>query len=115
MQEHGGGRAVIGLMGLDFRGLESVLESTFAKKPQVVKINMDAAKAGYDYAAAHFTPPAQLRQASQNGPWSGHELMAMGAALAGCKFYCGTDEPRDTHTGMVRGPWEGNGYLCPAG
>ena len=42
---------------------------------------------------------------------SGNELMAMGAALAGCSSIARTDEPRDTHTGMVRGPWEGNG-IC---
>jgi 2-oxoglutarate ferredoxin oxidoreductase subunit alpha len=91
--------AVIGLMGLDFRGLESVLESTFAKKPQVVKINMEAAKAGYDYAAAHFTPlRAQLRQAPQKWAMvSGNELMAMGAALAGCKFYCAYPMSPATH------------------
>jgi 2-oxoglutarate/2-oxoacid ferredoxin oxidoreductase subunit alpha len=91
--------AVIGLMGLDFRGLESVLESTFAKKPQVVKMNMEAAKAGYDYAAAHFTPlRAQLRQAPQKWAMvSGNELMAMGAALAGCKFYCAYPMSPATH------------------
>jgi len=91
--------AVIGLMGLDFRGLESVLESTFAKKPHVVKINMEAAKAGYDYAAAHFTPlPAQLQQTSQKWAMvSGNELMAMGAALAGCKFYCAYPMSPATH------------------
>ena len=91
--------AVIGLMGLDFRGLESVLESTFAKKPHVVKINMAAAKAGYDYAAVHFTPlPAQLQQANQK--WTlvtGNELMGMGAALAGCKFYCAYPMSPATH------------------
>src|SRR5688572_17455809 len=54
--------AAIRLMGLDFTGLESVLASTFAKKPQVVKVNVDAAKAGYEYAAEHFTPlPRQLK------------------------------------------------------
>lgn len=91
--------AVIGLMGLDFRGLESVLESTFAKKPHVVKINMEAAKAGYDYAAAHFKPlPAQLRQTSQKWAMvSGNELIAMGAALAGCKFYCAYPMSPATH------------------
>jgi len=91
--------AVIGLMGLDFRGLESVLESTFAKKPHVVKVNMEAAKAGYDYAAAHFTPlSAQLQPTSQK--WAlvmGNELMAMGAALAGCKFYCAYPMSPATH------------------
>ena len=91
--------AVIGLMGLDFRGLESVLESTFKKKPQVVKVNMEAAKAGYDYAAAHFTPPStRLEKNSQK--WAmvtGNDLMAMGAALAGCKFYCAYPMSPATH------------------
>jgi 2-oxoglutarate ferredoxin oxidoreductase subunit alpha len=91
--------AVIRLMGLDFRGLESVLESTFAKKPQVVKTNMEAAKAGYDYAAAHFTPLSQQLQHT-NQQWAlvtGNELMAMGAAFAGCKFYCAYPMSPATH------------------
>src|SRR5216110_2689194 len=91
--------AVISLMGLEFRGLESVLESTFAKKPQVVKVNVEAARAGYDYAAAHFTPlSGPLRQTSQE--WAlatGNELLAMGAAFAGCKFYCAYPMSPATH------------------
>jgi 2-oxoglutarate ferredoxin oxidoreductase subunit alpha len=91
--------AVIGLMGLDFAGLESVLESTFAKKPQVVKINVEAAKAGYDYAAAHFRPLSRQLQ-KNNQKWAlmtGNELMAMGAAFAGCKFYCAYPMSPATH------------------
>ena len=91
--------AVIRLMGLDFSGLESVLATTFAKKPHVVKVNVEAAKAGYDYAAAHFKPLAgQLRPNSQR--WAlvtGNELMAMGAAFAGCKFYCAYPMSPATH------------------
>lgn len=91
--------AVIRLMGLDFAGLESVLESTFAKKPQVVKINVEAARAGFDYAAAHFKPlTKQLEKTSQK--WAlmtGNELMALGAALAGCKFYCAYPMSPATH------------------
>jgi 2-oxoglutarate ferredoxin oxidoreductase subunit alpha len=91
--------AVIQLMGLDFTGLESVLESTFAKKPQVVKTNVEAAKAGYDFAAANFKPlPRQLQRNSQK--WAlmtGNELMAMGAAFAGCKFYCAYPMSPATH------------------
>src|ERR1700731_2962027 len=34
--------AAIRLIGLDFVGLESVLETTFAKKPKVVKVNVEA-------------------------------------------------------------------------
>ena len=91
--------AMLRLMGLDFTGLESVLESTFAKKPQVVKVNVEAAKAGFDYAATHFQAlPTQLQKTSQK--WvlmSGNELMAMGAALAGCKFYCAYPMSPATH------------------
>ena len=91
--------AVMRLQGLDFTGLESVLESTFAKKPHVVQVNVEAARAGYDYAAAHFKPlPRQLRQTSQQ--WAlvtGNELMAMGAAFAGCKFYCAYPMSPATH------------------
>jgi 2-oxoglutarate/2-oxoacid ferredoxin oxidoreductase subunit alpha len=91
--------AAIRLMGLDFAGLESVLESTFMKKPQVVKVNVEAARAGYDYASAHFQPlPKQLEKTSQK--WAlmtGNELMAMGAAFAGCKFYCAYPMSPATH------------------
>jgi len=91
--------AVIRLMGLDFAGLESVLESTFAKKPQVVKVNVEAARAGYDYAAAKFPPLSkQLQTSSQK--WAlmtGNELIAMGAAFAGCKFYCAYPMSPATH------------------
>ncbi|HMF12705.1 MAG TPA: 2-oxoacid:acceptor oxidoreductase subunit alpha [Gemmataceae bacterium] len=91
--------AVLQLMGLEFAGLESVFKSTFAKKPQVVKVNVDAAKAGYDYAGVHFKPlPRQLQKTKQK--WAlvmGNELFAMGAAMAGCKFYCAYPMSPATH------------------
>jgi 2-oxoglutarate ferredoxin oxidoreductase subunit alpha len=90
--------ALIRLMGLDFTGLESVLASAFAKKPQVVKTNVDAARAGYDYAARFEPLPAPLRPTNRR--WAlvtGNELMAMGAALAGCKFYCAYPMSPATH------------------
>ena len=91
--------AVMCLLGLDFSGLESVLESTFARKPQVVKVNVEAARAGYEYAVGHFKPLSRpLRQTSQ--PWAlvtGNELLAMGAAFAGCKFYCAYPMSPATH------------------
>jgi 2-oxoglutarate ferredoxin oxidoreductase subunit alpha len=81
--------AVLRLMGLDFAGLESVLNTTFAKKPKVVAVNVAAAKAGFDYASAHFAPlPRQLAPANQK--WAlvtGNEVLAMGGAAGGCKFY----------------------------
>ena len=91
--------AVLRLSGLDFAGLESVLETTFAKKPKVVKMNVDAAKAGFDYADKHFQPFAKPL-VKTNQKWAlimGNQLLAMGAALAGCKFYCAYPMSPATH------------------
>lgn len=91
--------ALIQLMGLDIGGLESVLESTFAKKPAVVQSNIEAAQAGFKYAAENFKPHAtQLEATSQK--WAqamGNHLFAMGAALAGCKFYVAYPMSPATH------------------
>jgi 2-oxoglutarate ferredoxin oxidoreductase subunit alpha len=91
--------AAIQLMGLDFAGLESVLASTFAKKPKVVQINVDAARAGYEYAAKHFQPfPKPLvKTENKYALVTGNELLAMGAAFAGCKFYCAYPMSPATH------------------
>ncbi|HTH49237.1 MAG TPA: 2-oxoacid:acceptor oxidoreductase subunit alpha, partial [Candidatus Limnocylindria bacterium] len=91
--------AAIRLAGLDFAGIESVLQSTFARKPKIVQVNVDAAKAGYEYAAKHFQPlPGQLERTNQK--WAlatGNELLAMGAVFAGCKFYCAYPMSPATH------------------
>ena len=91
--------ALMRLMGLEIAGLESVLQSTFAKKPAVVASNIDAAQAGYDYAQANFRSLAtQLQPTDQK--WaqaSGNHLLAMGAALAGCKFYVAYPMSPATH------------------
>ncbi|MFL5245718.1 MAG: 2-oxoacid:acceptor oxidoreductase subunit alpha [Gemmataceae bacterium] len=91
--------AAIRLMGLDFAGLESVLASTFAKKPKVVQVNVDAARAGYDYASKQFQPlPKPLAKTSNKYALvTGNELLAMGAAFAGCKFYCAYPMSPATH------------------
>ena len=91
--------AVLRLMGLDFAGLESVLQSTFAKKPKVVGVNVDAARAGYDYAGEQLKPLATQLQGTDR-KWTlvtGNELLAMGAAFAGCKFYAAYPMSPATH------------------
>ena len=91
--------ALVQLMGLEFTALESVFETTFAKKPAVVQKNVDAARNGYEYAAKNFRPLAtQLVPTDQK--WaqvSGNDLLAMGAALAGCKFYAAYPMSPATH------------------
>jgi 2-oxoglutarate ferredoxin oxidoreductase subunit alpha len=94
--------AVSHLMGLPFTGLESVLESTFAKKgPKVIASNVSAARAGYDYAAQHW-PAVERPLAKTPQKWAlvtGNELFGMGAAAAGCKFYCAY--PMSPATGIL--------------
>jgi 2-oxoglutarate ferredoxin oxidoreductase subunit alpha len=93
--------AVLRLMGLDFAGLESVLQTTFAKKPKVVAVNVDAARAGFEHASKNFqTLPTQLAKSDQK--WAlvtGNEVLAMGAAAAGCKFY--TAYPMSPASGVL--------------
>ena len=91
--------ALMQLMGLETSGLESVLQSTFAKKPAVVASNIEAAQAGYDYAKANFRALAtQLQPTDQKwAQTSGNHLFAMGAALAGCKFYAAYPMSPATH------------------
>lgn len=91
--------ALMYLMGLKIDGLASVFETTFAKKPAVVKTNIEAAKAGYDYASENFkTLKTPLHPTDQK--WvqvSGNDLLAMGAAFAGCKFYAAYPMSPATH------------------
>jgi 2-oxoglutarate ferredoxin oxidoreductase subunit alpha len=93
--------AVLRLMGLDFAGLESVLKTTFAKKPQVVAANVDAARAGFEYAGQNF-PPAARKLTAAVQKWTlvtGNEMLSMGAAAAGCKFY--SAYPMSPATGVL--------------
>jgi 2-oxoglutarate ferredoxin oxidoreductase subunit alpha len=78
------------MIGMDFSYLQSVFEHTFAKKPQLVASNLKAARAGYDYAEKNFKPiPNPLKKTSDKLAFvTGNELLAMGAANAGCKVYC---------------------------
>ena len=90
---------LVQLMGLKFETVESVFETTFAKKPAVVQKNVDAARNGYDYAAKNFEPLA-TRLTPTDQKWaqaSGNYLLAMGAALAGCKFYVAYPMSPATH------------------
>ena len=91
--------AIMRLMGLEISGLESVLETTFAKKPAVVKSNIEAAQAGYTYATEHFEVlPITLQPTDKKlALVSGNHLLAMGAALAGCKFYAAYPMSPATH------------------
>src|SRR5260370_1739546 len=79
------------MMGIGFAALEEVLREQFKKKGDaVVAENIGVARAGYDYAAAHFTAFANPLPKSENkyAILSGTLALAMGGAAAGVKFYC---------------------------
>ena len=90
------------MMGIGFPALEEVLREQFRKKGEaVVAENVGVARAGYDYAAAHFTafPNPLPRTDNRYAILSGNIAMAMGGAAAGVKFYCAY--PMSPSTGVL--------------
>ena len=94
--------AVLRLVGVELEGFEQMLAERFAKKgEQVVRENVAAARAGYQYAAAHFKPfPFRLPDTGKPlAVATGNESMAMGGVAAGVKFYCAY--PMSPATGIL--------------
>jgi len=90
------------MMGIGFQSLEDVLREQFKKKGDaVVAENVSVARAGYDYAAAHFTafPNPLPKTENRYAILSGNIAMAMGGAAAGVKFYCAY--PMSPSTGVL--------------
>jgi 2-oxoglutarate/2-oxoacid ferredoxin oxidoreductase subunit alpha len=94
--------AGLSMMGIGFQSLEEVLTEQFKKKGDaVVSENVGIARAGYDYATAHFEPfPWPLPMTNYRyAVLSGNIAMAMGGAAAGVKFYCAY--PMSPSTGVL--------------
>jgi 2-oxoglutarate ferredoxin oxidoreductase subunit alpha len=94
--------AALHMMGIGFSALEEVLREQFRKKGDaVVAENVGVARAGYDYAAAHFRPfPTPLPKTDDRyAILSGNMALAMGGAAAGVKFYCAY--PMSPSTGVL--------------
>ena len=90
------------MMGIGFQALEEVLREQFKKKGEaVVAENVGVARAGYDYAAAHFMafPNPIPKTDNRYAILSGNVAMAMGGAAAGVKFYCAY--PMSPSTGVL--------------
>jgi 2-oxoglutarate ferredoxin oxidoreductase subunit alpha len=90
------------MMGIGFQAMEEVLREQFKKKGDaVVAENVGVARAGYDYAAAHFTDFSSPLPKTENryAILSGNVAMAMGGAAAGVKFYCAY--PMSPSTGVL--------------
>src|SRR5256886_12253060 len=90
------------MMGIAFAALEEVLREQFKKKGDaVVAENVGEARAGLDYAAAHFSgfPNPLPKTENRYAILSGNVAMAMGGAAAGVKFYCAY--PMSPSTGVL--------------
>lgn len=84
--------ALFGLVNFDFELLEDAIKTTFGKKgEEIVNANINAAKAGYDYANENY--PDYNFELKPNGKdenifVSGHEAASLGAVKGGCKMIC---------------------------
>jgi len=83
--------AVLRLIGVEFGILEEILALQFKRKGQAaVAENVGVARAGYEYAGAHFTafPFSLPDTGKQLAFFEGNQALAMGGAAAGVRFYC---------------------------
>ena len=83
--------AVLRLIGVEFKILEDILTLQFKRKGEtVIAENVGVARAGYDYAGAHFKPLAfSLPDTGKKlAFFEGNQALAMGGAAAGVRFYC---------------------------
>jgi 2-oxoglutarate/2-oxoacid ferredoxin oxidoreductase subunit alpha len=83
--------AVLRLIGVEFKILEDILTLQFKRKgAAVIAENVGVARAGYDYAGAHFKP-LSVSLPDTGKPlafFEGNQALAMGGAAAGVRFYC---------------------------
>ena len=94
--------ATLQLLGIESEPLEAVVARQFKKKGDaVVAENVAIARAGYDYAAQHFTafPWKAPRGPKPLGVITGNQATAMGGAAAGVKFYAAY--PMSPSTGVL--------------
>jgi 2-oxoglutarate/2-oxoacid ferredoxin oxidoreductase subunit alpha len=109
--EHGGNKimantvatgAVLGMLRLSPDILTGIIESAFKKKGEdIIKSNIQSAKAGYDFAVTHCSQ-CSFSPAPLSGPKmliAGNEAIALGAIASGCKFY--SAYPMTPSTGIM--------------
>jgi 2-oxoglutarate ferredoxin oxidoreductase subunit alpha len=94
--------ATLQLLGIDSESLEAVVTRQFKKKGEtVVAENIAIARAGFEYAAQHFTafPWKAPRGPKPLGVITGNQAIAMGGVAAGIKFYAAY--PMSPSTGVL--------------
>ena len=109
--EHGGSKimantvavgAVLGMMKMNLDILIDIIRDTFRKKGEdIIKENINAAKAGHEFAVAHCTA-CQFFPADTSGAKmliNAIEAIGFGAIASGCKFY--SAYPMTPSTGIM--------------
>ncbi len=86
--------AAAGLFACDFTLLPPILEKEYARHGEkIVKDNIAAARAGYDYARGRrktcVLPEVTLQIKNRKLLLNGNEALSLGALAAGCKFVAG--------------------------
>src|SRR5205823_11848603 len=83
--------SVLRLVSVELKPFEEMLAQQFKRKGDaVVGENVTAARAGYEYAGAHFKPYAfSLPETGKRlAVATGNESLAMGGVAAGVQVYC---------------------------
>ncbi len=95
--------ALCAAVGLPFAVLDGVLSSAFAKRgEEVVRGNVDAARAGFDRAASQLGDGVPEELPSRDATYafaSAHETIPIAAAAAGCRFI--SAYPMSPSTGII--------------
>jgi 2-oxoglutarate ferredoxin oxidoreductase subunit alpha len=94
--------AGLNLIGAEFKLLDDILTLQFQRKGQAaVDENVGVARAGYDYAAAHYLPFGfTLPETGKPLAFvDGNSALAMGGAAAGVRFYAAY--PMSPSTGVL--------------
>ncbi len=112
--EHGGSKimanivavgAVLGMLGMKLDLLEVIINETFgAKSGDVVKGNIDSARAGRDYAQnkcekCSYSLPAEKSSLEPNMLIAGNDAIGLGAVASGLKLY--SAYPMTPSTGIM--------------
>jgi len=81
--------ALAALLGMDFKALEKAIRAEFGRKEEAIaEKNVQAAWLGYSHVEKHAGPIAGLGKIGEPRIlMSGNEALAVGALLAGMKFY----------------------------
>jgi 2-oxoglutarate ferredoxin oxidoreductase subunit alpha len=95
--------ALCAAVGLPFAVLDGVLSSAFAKRgEEIVRGNVDAARAGFDRAASQLGDGSPEELPSRDATYafaSAHETIPIAAAAAGCRFI--SAYPMSPSTGII--------------